>query len=73
MTKFEALISLIGGIAGLLILLITATWRLKGYLDRLNATDARLVTAVDNLQRQLGLMYRENQMRFRALENKRNR
>lgn len=67
-THFEATITLLGVVIGMLATLVTAVWKARGYVDRLNTTDGRLADAIENLDRTQQDQHRENQERFRQIE-----
>ena len=67
LTHFETLITLLGIVIGLLGALVTAIWRARGWVDKLEATDARLATAIESLTRQI----ESNERRLAALEIRR--
>ena len=67
LTHFETLITLLGIVIGLLGALVTAIWRARGWVDKLEATDARLATAIESLTRQI----EANERRLAALEIRR--
>lgn len=67
-THFEATLTLLGVVIGLLTTLITVIWKARGYIDRLNTTDGNLAKAIDDLSRTQMLLHESNQDRFRAIE-----
>ncbi len=72
-THFEAILSLLSIIIGLLVSLATGIWKARGWVDRLNATDQRLAEAIETLTRTQQQQHAENQQRFRELERGRRR
>lgn len=69
-THFEAVIALLSGVLGLLAALVTAVWKARGWIDRLNATDGRLATAIDALTEAQTTMHAANQERFQSIEDR---
>jgi hypothetical protein len=69
-THFEATITLLGVVIGILGTLAACVWRARGYVDRLNTTDARLADAIELLNRNQVNQHRENQARFTAIEQR---
>lgn len=68
MTHFEAVITLLGILVGLLTTLISVVWKARGWIDRLNHTDGQLATAIGELTRSQREMHQTNQDRFQAIE-----
>jgi hypothetical protein len=56
-------IGMIGTLSGVV-------WRARGWVDRLNSTDARLAAAIEALTNTMGQQHRENIRRFEAIERK---
>ena len=69
-THFEATITLLGVVIGMLASLVTAVWKARGYIDRLNTTDGNLATAIENLAATQRDLHRENRERFEAIERR---
>jgi hypothetical protein len=69
-THFEATLTLLGVILGVLSTLVAVIWRARGYVDRLNATDGRLADAIDNLRISQESQHQENQRRFERIEDR---
>ena len=69
-THFEATITLLGVILGMLSTLIAVIWKARGYVDRLNATDGRLADAIDNLRKAQTVQHKDNQRRFERIEDR---
>jgi len=69
-THFEATLTLLGVIFGVLSTLVAVIWRARGYVDRLNATDGRLADAIDNLRISQESQHQENQWRFERIEDR---
>jgi hypothetical protein len=69
-THFEATVTLLGVVIGILATLAGTIWRARGYVDRLNTTDSRLADAIERLDRNQQEQHRENQDRFRQLESR---
>lgn len=67
-THFSAIIGLLGVVIGLLVSLVTAIWKARGWVDRLDTTDARLATAIESLTATMQTQHAENQRRLAALE-----
>ena len=70
-THFEALVALLSAVVGLLVTLITAIWKARGWVDRLNQTDSRLADAIEALTQTQQTQHAENQRRLLALERRR--
>lgn len=69
-THFEATITLLGVLLGMISTLIAVIWRARGWVDRLNTTDSRLADAIDHLRQSQSQQHRENQRRFERLEDR---
>jgi hypothetical protein len=69
-TRFETLLTLLSLITGLLLTLVTGIWKARGWVDRLNTTDARLADAIDALRVTMQVQHAENQRRLSALERR---
>lgn len=69
-THFEALIALLSAMLGMLVVLISAVWKARGWVDRLNTTDGNLATAITELTRTQRELHRENQRRFERIEQR---
>lgn len=67
-THFEATLTLLAAVLGMLGTLIALVWRARGWVDRLNTTDARLAQAIESLDRNQQQQHQENQRRFEAIE-----
>jgi hypothetical protein len=67
-SHFSALVGLLGVVIGLLVSLVTAIWKARGWVDRLDSTDARLATAIETLTATMKTQHAENQRRLDALE-----
>ena len=72
-THFEATLTLLGIVIGMLGALIGAIWKARGWVDQLNTTDARLADAIDSLKTVMQQQHGENQRRLSALEAQRQR
>lgn len=70
MTQFEAIIALMSAILGMLIILSTAVWKARGWVDRLNTTDGRLADAIEALTRTQTDQHAENRARFEQIERR---
>lgn len=71
LTRFEALIALLTFILGVLTTMTAVIWKARGWVDRLNTTDARLADSIDALRDTMQLQHAENQRRLVALERRR--
>jgi hypothetical protein len=69
-THFEATLTLLGVILGMLTTLITVVWKARGYVDRLNTTDGNLARAIEELTVSQRELHQENQRRFTAIEQR---
>jgi hypothetical protein len=69
-THYEATVTLLGVILGMLTTLVAVVWRARGYVDRLNTTDGNLAKAIDDLARTQKELHTENQRRFAAIERR---
>jgi hypothetical protein len=69
-THFEATVTLLAAVMGMLATLIALVWRARGWVDRLNTTDARLAAAIESLDRNQQQQHQENQRRFEAIERR---
>lgn len=67
-THFEATMTLLATILGMLTALATGIWKARGWIDRLNATDSRLASAITSLDENQRMLHQANQERFRAIE-----
>lgn len=67
-TRFEATASLLSIVIGMLVTLIASVWKARGWVDRLNATDGRLATAIEELTKSQQILHQANQERFAAIE-----
>lgn len=70
MTQLEGIMALLAAVLGMLTALVTVVWKARGWIDRLNTTDARLADAIENLARVQAEQHRENQVRFVAIEQR---
>jgi hypothetical protein len=68
-THFEATLTLLGIVIGMLGTLIGLGWKARGWIDSLNATDRSLAEAIDALRRTMQSQHADNQRRLAALEN----
>lgn len=71
-THFEATLTLLGIVIGMLSTLITVIWKAKGWVDRLNTTDSDLAKAITNLAATMQQLHAENQRRFEGIEQRLN-
>jgi hypothetical protein len=69
-THFETTITLMGVLIGWLAALVAGVWRARGWIDKLNTTDARLASAIEALTSTQQDQHRENQARFREIEGR---
>ena len=69
-THFEALVALLSAMLGMLVILITAVWKARGWVDRLNTTDGNLANAITELTRTQRDLHQENQRRFERIEQR---
>lgn len=69
-THFETLVALLSGVLGMLVVLISAVWKARGWVDRLNTTDGNLANAITELTRTQRDLHRENQRRFERIEQR---
>lgn len=69
-THFEATVTLLGVVIGMLGTLVTVVWKARGWIDRLNATDSSLDAAIRALTASQEQQHRENQERFQAIEKR---
>jgi hypothetical protein len=69
-THFEATITLLGVVIGMLTTLVTIVWKARGYIDRLNTTDGNLATAIEGLAKTQRELHQENRARFEAIERR---
>lgn len=69
-THFEATVTLLGVVIGMLGTLVTVVWKARGWIDRLNATDSALAAAIKSLDENQVRQHRENQERFQAIEKR---
>lgn len=67
-THFEATITLLGVVIGILATLVGSVWQARGYVDRLNTTDGRLADAIEQLSKTQKTQHADNQRRFTAIE-----
>lgn len=67
-THFEATLTLLGVVIGMLGTLIGVVWKARGWVDRLNSTDAELGRAIKNLTETMREQHADNQRRLSALE-----
>jgi len=67
-THFEAAITLLGVVIGILGTLAAGVWKARGWIDRLNHTDSQLAKAIEDLSATQRELHRENQRRFEAIE-----
>ncbi len=70
-THFEATLTLLSVVIGMLGTLIGAIWRARGWVDQLNTTDGRLADAIDALRATMQIQHEENQRRLLVLERRR--
>lgn len=68
-THFEAVVALLSGVLGLLAALVTAVWKARGWIDRLNTTDGNLAKAIETLTSTQSDMHAANQRRFQTIED----
>ena len=71
-TQFEATTALLAAIVGILVTLVAAVWKARGWVDRLNTTDGRLADAIEALTRTQQEQHAENKARFTAIERRLN-
>jgi hypothetical protein len=69
-THFQATLTLLGIIVGMLGALIGVIWKARGYIDRLNETDGRLADAITSLRKSQENQHQENQRRFERIEDR---
>lgn len=69
-THFDATITLLAAILGMLVTLITAVWKARGWVDRLNTTDGRLASAIEALTQTQRQQHAENIRRFESVERR---
>jgi predicted PurR-regulated permease PerM len=69
-THYEATITLLGVIVGMLSTLIMVVWRARGWVDRLNTTDGQLAKAIEDLTRNQRELHQENKKRFEEIEHR---
>jgi hypothetical protein len=70
-THFEATLTLLSIVIGMLGTLIGVVWKARGWVDQLETTDARLADAIDALRMTMQQQHSENQRRLTALEHRR--
>jgi uncharacterized membrane protein YccC len=69
-THFEATVTLLGVVIGMLGALVTSVWKARGWIDRLNQTDSGLARAIEDLSRTQRELHQANQERFLAIESR---
>ena len=67
-THFDALVTLLGIMIGLLSSLALGIWRARGWVDRRTAAEQRLARAIEDLTSAQVTQHRENQARFASIE-----
>ena len=69
-THFEATVTLLAAVIGMLATLIGIVWKARGWIDRLNDTDSKLAAAIENLVTTQRDLHSENRARFEAIERR---
>lgn len=69
-THFETTVVLLSAVIGMLATLIASVWHARGWIDRLNVTDDKLATAIENLAKTQRDLHQENQRRFESIERR---
>jgi hypothetical protein len=69
-THFEATVTLLAAVIGMLATLIGSVWKARGWIDRLNETDSKLAAAIENLAVTQRDLHSENRARFEAIERR---
>jgi hypothetical protein len=69
-THYEATVTLLGVILGMLSTLVAVVWKARGWIDRLNTTDGNLAKAIDDLAASQRELHEENKRRFAAIERR---